>query len=125
MEHPRSLQLAPPPGKMSKTTPEYESLRSHLHNVCSSISNYSSTLVPLTEDLYAAKLIPQATRNATVSARGSRTYELAVQILTAIQMAVQFDQNKLYSFTDKLCEHGHGEAAMQLLKDCGECCFLN
>ena len=105
---------------MSKTTPEYDSLRSHLHKVCSSISVHPSSLVPLTEDLYGAKLIPQATRNATVNARGSPTYELAAQILTAIQVAVQFDQKKLYSFTDKLYEHGHGEAAIQLLKDCGE-----
>ncbi len=104
---------------MSKRTPEYESLRTQLHGICSSLSSQPATIVPLVTDLAGIKIISQSTMNALVGVRGIPPFEQAAQLLSSVHISVQFDVKKLYIFADKLIDHGHKGIAIELLKECG------
>lgn len=90
-----------------------------MHGICSSLSSEFHTIIPLTQNLCGGRIISSDTRNAIVSTKGTPAYELASQLLTSVQVSVQFDPEKLYFFAEKLSEHGHDEIAMKLQKECG------
>ena len=104
-----------------KKTPEYEALRSNLHDICSSLSSRHSTITPLANDLCGTKLIAEATKDAVTSLRSTPPYELASQLMSSIQISVQYDIKKFYVLAQKLHLHGNTEVAIKLLEECGEC----
>lgn len=105
---------------MAHKSPEYQTLRSSFHSVCSNLSKQPATIIPLANDLCAAKLLNEATRNAIQTTKGVPAYELASQLVSAIHATIKLDRAKFYVFVEKLCDHGYEEAAEQILHDCGK-----
>ena len=112
--------LTNPLQKMSnKRTAEYESLRSHLHGICSSMSSRFHTISPLANDLCAVRIIGESTKNAVVNTRGIPPYEQASRLMTSVQTSVQFSPKTVYLLAEKLFEHEHIEVVHKLLEECG------
>lgn len=103
-------------------SPEFESLRVCMYDICSVLSSKPEALTPLSTDLYSVKLIGKVLYDDVkhkVARGGVHPFELATSLVSHVHSGVQFNPPTLYEFADKLAKGGNEEVSLKLLKECG------
>ena len=103
-----------------KSTPEYETLKKFLPDICDSLCGAPVSISPLAEDLRAAGIVHFHVAKAAAHL-GTLTFTRANDLMTAAMAATKLDPGKFETLLEKLENNGLKKIVEKMEKHCGTC----
>ena len=103
-----------------KSTPEYETLKKFLPDICDSVSYSPNKITPLARNLSAANIVDFQVAG-TVAGATTSSYDRVNVLITAAMGTIKSDPGKFETLLEKLGDQGLKNIVEKMEKHCGTC----